>query len=233
MNTHEVPPHPLAFFYNLKIGVKILIGYITAMALAAVVGGLAIYQLNQVNTTVTRLTGQLSDVRELAEQIEVQIYRIRLYANQYITQGQEPAVLANYNQALTLAQTLLDEADQAITESSRSTMLAEARENFDQFAAAFAEIVQLLSARRDLETTVLAPQYASCMDKLALLRNNSFEALNFASAHYASQARDTFSQMQVNVSQYLATGDEQYASQAESGLCRHPIYLRPVECQRT
>jgi len=207
--------NPLVFFFNLKIGVKILIGYITALALAAVVGGLAIYQLNQVNATITRLTGHLSDERVLAEQMTVQIYRIRLYANQYTSQGQEPAVLASYNQALAHAQTLLDEGDQVITEGNRIAMQARVRENFDQFAAAFADIVQLLSARQELETTVLAPQYASCMDKLALLRNNSFEALNFTSAHYASQARDTFSQMQVNVSQYLATGDEQYASQAD------------------
>ena len=207
--------NPFAFFYNLRISVKILIGYITALALAAVVGGLAIFQLNQVNATVTHLTGQLSDERELAGQIEVQIYRIRLYANQYISQGQEPAVLASYNQALAHAQTLLDEAGQAIVEKNRSVMLAEARDNFDQFAAAFADIVQLLTARQELEANVLAPQAASCMDKLALLRDNSFEALNFTSAHYASQARDTFIQLQMNLSQYLATGNEQYASQAD------------------
>jgi PAS domain S-box-containing protein len=205
--------NPLAFFNNLKIGAKILIGYITAMALAAVVGGLAIYQLNQVNATVTRLTGQLSDVRDLAGRMEVQIYQLRLYANEYITQGQEPAVLASYNQALAHTQTLLDEADQAITGKSRVAMQTKARENFNQFTAAFAEIVQLLSARQDLETNVLAQQYTTSMDKLALMRDNSFKEQNITSANYASQARDTFNQMQVNVNQYLATSDEQYAKQ--------------------
>jgi PAS domain S-box-containing protein len=205
--------NPFAFFNNLKIGVKILIGYITAMALAAVVGGLAIYQLNQVNATVTRLTGQLSDVRDLAGRMEVQIYQLRLYANEYITQGQEPAVLASYNQALAHTQTLLDEADQAIAEKSPIAMQAKARENFDQFTTAFAEIVQLLSARQELETNVLAEQYSASMDKLALMRDNSFKEQNITSANYASQARDTFNQMQVNLNQYLATSEEQYAKQ--------------------
>jgi PAS domain S-box-containing protein len=208
--------NPLAFFNNLKIGVKILIGYITALALAAVVGGLAIYQLNQVNATVTRLTGQLSDVRDLAGRMEVQIYQLRLYASEYITQGQEPAVLASYNQALTHTQTLLDEADQAIAEKSRIAMQAKARENFNQFTTAFAEIVQILSARQELETNVLAQQYAVSMDKLALMHQNSFKGQNLTSANFASQARDTFNQMQVNVSQYLATGEEQYASQVDT-----------------
>jgi PAS domain S-box-containing protein len=208
--------NPLAFFNNLKIGIKILIGYITALALAAVVGCLAIYQLNQVNATVTRLTGQLSDVRDLAGRMEVQIYQLRLYANQYITQGQEPGVLENYNKAQAQAQTLLDEADHTIAEKSRIAMQAKARENFNQFTAAFAEIVQILSARQELEINVLAQQYAVSMDKLALMRDNSFKDQNLTSANFASQARDTFNQMQVNVSQYLATGDEQYASQVDT-----------------
>jgi PAS domain S-box-containing protein len=207
---------PFAFFYNLKIGTKILSGYMAALGLAAIVGGLAFYQLNQVNATVTRLTGHLSRERDLAEKMAVQIYRIRLYANQYIFQEQEPTALASYNQALAYAQTLLDEGDQIIIEKNRMDIQAKVRDNFDRFAASFAEIVQLLSARQEMETNVINPQAASSLDKLAVLRNNSFESLNFTSAHYASQARDTFSQMQVNVSQYLATGNEQYASQADA-----------------
>jgi PAS domain S-box-containing protein len=207
--------NPLAFFYNLKIGVKILIGYITALALAAVIGGLAIFQLNRVNTTVTRLTGHLSAERDLAEQMAVQIYRIRLYANRYINQGQDPAVLASYDQALAYAQTLLDEGDQVITEGSRIAMQATVHENFDQFTAAFTEIVQLLSERQELESNVLEPQYARSLEKLAVIRNNSIENLDLTSANFASQARDTISQMEVNVCQYLATGNEQYASQVD------------------
>ncbi len=207
---------PITIFNRLNISIKILLGYIAALALAAIVGGLAIYQLNRVNATVIRLTGHLSQEQNLAEQIVVQIYRIRLYANQYISQGQDPASLASYNLALGDAQGLLDEGDQSITEANRMDLQANVRSNFDQFAAAFADIVQLLAARQELETNVLNPQYASSMDQLALLRNNSFEMLDFTSAHYASQARDTFSQMEVNVSQYLATSDEQYAGLVDS-----------------
>lgn len=204
-------PGLFASLNHLKIGIKILLGYITALALAAIVGGFAIYQLNRVNATVTRFTGHLSQEQDLATQIAKQIYRIRLYANQYILQGQETSVLTSYNQTLVYAQTLLDEGDQIITEGNRMEMQARVRNNFDSFAAAFAEIVQLLAARQELEANVLIPQYASSVDQLAVLRNNSFETLDFTSAHYASQAHDTFSQMQVNVSQYLASSDEQYA----------------------
>jgi PAS domain S-box-containing protein len=207
--------NPFAFFYNLRISVKILIGYIAALALASVLGVLAIIQLDRVNATVTQLTGHLSQERDLAEQMTVQIYRIRLYANQYIAQGQDSAVLESYNQALGHAQTLLDEGEETITENTRIGMLSRMGENFDQFATAFAEIVQILSASQELETNTLIPQYTASMDQLALLRNNSFEALDFTSAHYASQVRDTFSQMQGNVSQYLATSDDQYADQAD------------------
>jgi hypothetical protein len=81
VNILQMKSKPFAFFSNLKIGTKILSGYIAALGLAAIVGALAIIQLNQVNATVNRLTGHLSRERDLAEQMAVQIYRIRLYAN--------------------------------------------------------------------------------------------------------------------------------------------------------
>lgn len=150
-------PGLFASLNHLKIGIKILLGYITALALAAIVGGFAIYQLNRVNATVTRFTGHLSQEQDLATQIAKQIYRIRLYANQYILQGQETRVLTSYNQTLVYAQTLLDEGDQIITEGNRMEMQARVRNNFNSFAAAFAEIVQLLAARQELEANVLIP----------------------------------------------------------------------------
>ncbi len=206
--------HRFAFFYDQKIGIKILAGYIVALALAAVVGGLAIVLLDQVNATVERLTNQLAQERAQAEEIAVQIYRIRLYANQYILQEQKPADLETYNHAISDAQDLLDQADQMVS-PSRVTLQQQMRDRFDKFAAAFAEIVGLLAARQDIVNSTLNPQGAVIADKLATLRNNSFEVLDFTSAHYASQARDSFSQMQVSVLHYLATGNEQLADQAE------------------
>lgn len=205
--------NPFAFFGHLKIGVKIMVGYVAALALAAIVGGLAIFQLGRVNTTVTRLTGQLSQERELAEEMTVQIYRIRLYANQYIYQGQNPAVLDSYNQALASAQAILNRGDQVITEGNRVAMQAQMRANFNQFAAAFAEIVQLLSKRQTLVVNTLIPQYADGTGGLASLRNDSYQKLDLTSVNFASQALDLFNQLQVNASQFQASGDEGYSAQ--------------------
>ena len=204
------------FFRGLRIGTKILAGYMVALALAAIVGILAINQLDQVDTTVSRLTGHLAQERDLAEETSAQIHLIRLYADQYISHGQTQADLDNYSQAIKDAQGLLGEADQIITEKGRADLQAQTRENFNRFASAFAEIVQLSNQRQGLVTNILDPQGKSSVEKLALLRDNSFESLDFTSANYASQARDTFSQMQVGAIQYMATGNEQYASQVDS-----------------
>ncbi|MCC7449863.1 MAG: PAS domain-containing protein [Anaerolineae bacterium] len=205
---------PFAFFADQKIGVKILAGYLVALTLATLVGGLAVIQLDQVNSTVGRLTNQLAQERALAEETAVQIYRIRLYANQYMLQGQKPADLDTYNHALNDAQDLLNTADQIVA-PSRAPLQQHMRERFDKFAAAFAEIVGLLASRQELVDNSLTPQGAVIVDKLANLRNNSFESLDFTSAHYASQARDSFSQVQVGVVQYLATGNESLADKTD------------------
>jgi PAS domain S-box-containing protein len=204
----------LAFLKNQKIGIKILFGYIVALALAAIVGGLAIFQLDQVNATVNTLIHQLAQERALAEETAVQIYQLRFYANQYILQEQRPADLETYNHSLNDAQSLLNDAEQ-ITTGDRAPLQAQMRDRFDRFAAAFAEIVQLLAARQETTDKILNPQSVVIADKLATLRNDSFESLDFTSAHYASQIRDSFSQMQVSVFRYLNTGNEVIANQVD------------------
>jgi len=109
----------------------------------------------------------------------------------------------------------LDTADQTITSEERVKLQTQVRDNFDKFASAFAEIVQLLATRQENVINVLDAQSAICVEQLAVLRTSSFETLDFTSANYASQARDTFSQMQVHIIQYLATGNERFANQAE------------------
>ncbi len=206
----------LELFNNQKIGVKILIGYMLAFMLAAAVGVLAVYQFGQVSATISRLTGALALERDLAEKTAIQIHLVRLRAGQYIYQGQNPDDLQAYNQALGDAQSLMNAADQINGQTDRAEAQAQIRKDFNNFAAAFAEIVQILAARQATINDVLTPQGALSAEKLALLRNNNYEILDFTTAYYASQARETFSQMQMNVIQYLATGNEQYASQVDA-----------------
>jgi PAS domain S-box-containing protein/putative nucleotidyltransferase with HDIG domain len=203
-------------FSNQKIGAKIFTGYMVAFMLAAAVGILAVYQFGQVSANIYLLTGAPARERNLAERIAIQIHLIRLHASQYIYQGQNPDDLKAYNQALGDAQVLMNESDQINTRTDRAGVRAQIRKDFNNFAASFAEIVQLLAARQSTVNNVLTPQSALGAEKLAILRNNSYEILDFTTAHYASQARDMFSQMQVNVIQYLATGNEKYASQVDA-----------------
>lgn len=202
-------------FNNQKIGSKILIGYMVAFMLAATVGVLAVYQFQRLSATMDLLTGSLARERDLAEKTAVQIHLMRLRADRYIYQGQNPDDLAAYNQALGDAQSLMNEADQINGQTGRAEAQAQIRKNFNNIAASFAEIVQLMAVRQATINEVLTPQGTLSADKLAMLRNNNYEILNFTTAYYASQARETFSQMQVNVIQYLATGNEQYAGQVD------------------
>jgi PAS domain S-box-containing protein len=216
MTMQKMPrQHPLSFLLNRNIRFKILTGYMVTVLLAAIVGGTAIVQLNRVNATVDHLTTSLAQERALAEKTSLQIQRLRLITNQYIYQGQNPADLEAYNQVVNETQMLLNLADQTITEKNRAAKLAQVRTSLEAFAGAFAEIVPILAERQETVVRVLNPQAVICVNQLEILRNNSFEELDFTSAHYASQARDTFGQVQLGVYQYLATGDEQTASQVD------------------
>lgn len=204
-----------SFLYDQKISAKVLTGTMIAFIFAATIGIIAFYQLQQVNLTINRLTGELTQQRDYAEEILRQIHSIRFFANQYIYDGQKPSDLEEYNNAVNGAQILLTQADQFITDQDQALMQMQVRDDFNSFTSSFAEIVQILATNQATVNDTLEPQGAKCVDDLAKLRDTSFETLDFVSAHYASQARDTFSQMQANVIHYLASGDEQVARQVE------------------
>ena len=64
------------FFRNFKVGTKIMAGYVIALVLTAVVGGVALVRLDDIGETVNDLAGNLAKDQHLADQIVEQICSI-------------------------------------------------------------------------------------------------------------------------------------------------------------
>jgi CHASE3 domain sensor protein len=116
----------MTFFNNFRVGTKIIAGYIIALVLMLVVGGTALVRLNDINTVVTDLSGNLAKDQAMAENIVSQIWTVRFFVLRYINM-QEQTDLDRYNQEIANFKTMLATADQEITHPERIEMLVRSR----------------------------------------------------------------------------------------------------------
>ena len=65
-------------FADMKVGTRILVGYIIALILMAIVGGVSIWRINDIGNTVDVLVNDLAVDRQFANQISERILEVRL-----------------------------------------------------------------------------------------------------------------------------------------------------------
>ena len=109
-------------FKNLKVGTKIIAGYLIALALMVVVGGVAMVRLSEVGTTVADLTDNLAVDRQIGNDMVADILLTRFYANKYIT-SQTASDLDRYREESGKLQALIIQAAQDITQAERAALL--------------------------------------------------------------------------------------------------------------
>ncbi|HMR63391.1 MAG TPA: hypothetical protein PKE64_05195, partial [Anaerolineae bacterium] len=71
-------------FKDLRIGTKIMSGYIVALILMVGVSGLATVRLSQLSASISNLADNLAEEQHLADQIATAVVSARLYVNRYM-----------------------------------------------------------------------------------------------------------------------------------------------------
>jgi methyl-accepting chemotaxis protein len=199
----------MAFLKNLKIGNKIIGGYIFVLVLMLFVGGMAILRLNEINTTLAELTGNLAKDKDLSSQILEQVYRTRLYANRYIL-GENPADLEQAKTDMAVLSDLLVQADTEITHAKRVEMLAQAKANFQSYQTDFAEIENLINERAQTQAEVLDVQAPIAEEKLLAIQESAFKSGDTGVVNYAGAAQMSLQLMRLDAFKFLGTGDGQW-----------------------
>jgi methyl-accepting chemotaxis protein len=201
-------------FHNLKVGVKILSGYAIALALMAIVAGVAIYRLQEINHTVTNLADNLAQDQHIADVLVAQVMRLRMYANKYIA-DQSQVSLDNYNDQRREVEKTLAEADAAITHSQRVKMLGDSKDKLKQYVTAFDEIRGLMLERDQVLREVLDKQGPLAESTLEKLSQEVFQAGDKTVLYYVAQAQRGLLMMRLNAFKYLAEGNAQWADKLD------------------
>lgn len=203
----------MKLFSNRSVGTKILSGYIIALVLMLVVGGIAIYQISQINNTVNYFAHDLAEEQQLAQDMTSQILLVRFYANQYI-RDQHEADLASYQEATDEFDNLLAQAKNMIKSQRQSTV--ETIENdYNDYTSTFSQVNGLILKRNQIVDETLEVQGGLASDKLDEVHDMAFEATDYEVEHYVADVMRLLLSMRLDVFKYLQRGEERWATAFE------------------
>jgi methyl-accepting chemotaxis protein len=197
-------------FNNLKVSSKILLGFLTILGLMGILGGVAIFQVTQINATVTDLADNLAKDQHLADQMVSKILLVRFYANKYIRQ-QKTEDLNRFHKEFAQFEKLLAEANKEISKPERIKMLVSIKEGVQAYSQHFREVTQLIDKRHQILSEVLDVQGPKAEKKLEQLRKSAFKADDGIAAFYAAHFQRTLLLMRLDAFKYLQEGEQRWS----------------------
>ncbi len=201
----------LRYFSNLRVGTRILAGYVLALMLTMVVGGVALLRISQIDSTVKNLANNLAQDEKITQSIVNHIGTLRFFANKYI-QNPQATYLTQFNTEWADLEVLLQRAEQEITQADRVAMFKSIQTNSQAYQTGFNEIIGLLAHRTGVVTESLDVQGPLAEDIFATLRANLFINNNQSGLNYTADAEAGFLLMRFNASKYMIDGDERWAT---------------------
>jgi signal transduction histidine kinase len=193
-------------FKNFKVGTRILIGYVIALLLMAVVIIIAIVRIQEINDTVTTLAEGLATEQHLADRVVENVWATHFYALQYMDQ-QNSIDLERYQAEYDNFTSLLQIADQRITTQERLTHLENIRSGIQTYGEDFSRVIGLITTRNRELLVNLDQQGRLAEIKLEQIRANSFFADDPVTSYQAGNAQRALLLMRVAAFQFLESGD--------------------------
>jgi len=195
-------------FNNLKIGTKIIAGYVIALVLMVVVGGVALVRLGEVDNIVTDLTTHLAVDRQLGNDMVTQVLLARFYANKYIA-SHDSTNLDRYQEEAAQFDALIKQANTEITKAERVQLLKQVEGDWGAYQTAFNDVTQIIASRERIQTEVLDVQGPLGEEKFDALRERLNQGTNTGPIFDVGTARGGFFLMRLNAFKYLNEGDSQ------------------------
>ncbi len=193
-------------FANMKVGVKIIAGYLAVLALMGVVGIVAYLRTGDAGTTVDTLTSDLAVDRQLGNDIAVDIVLARFYAAKY-TDTRDITYLNKYTDTIKRLDASLTQAQDSITDPERVELLEKIQTDRATYVETFQRIVMLMDERTQTQVDVLDVQGPLGETQLGILRDSLFSGRDLDGVQQAGNLQAAFILMRLDAFKYLDEGD--------------------------
>ena len=197
------------FLRNIKVSAKIIGGYIVAISLMLLVGGLAIIRLGDLNSSIQEITTRLSTEKDISTSIESEVILARLSANKYINSSDETNA-ENFQNHSDQIDEFLTEADASINELDRIKLIDEIKTGFTTYKTGFQDIHQAIVDREKVKSDILDVQGDDGEKALEKLANLAYTLEKTTILRDASTLHESFILMRLDAFKYLQAGDTQY-----------------------
>jgi len=142
-------------FKNLKLGLKIGLGFLIVLALLAIVLCMSVFSLQDAEKGTEQYRALVSDTT-LTNQLQVDMLKISLTVKNFmITKSDDD--IKHYESAIAEMSALLNTAQQQIDDPNRVALIADIGDSINQYKQGFVEVANLMKKRDDINNQELTP----------------------------------------------------------------------------
>ncbi len=200
----------MSAFRNLKVSIKISLGFVFVLLLMVVIAAIALNQLNGIGNTVTDLADNTMADQYISQQLMSKIFDVRFSANKYILTN-DSQYFDQYKIAIKGMDDLLKEADAEITNPERVAMLKNIRKEYADYQTAFAQVYDYINKRQTIKTNTLDYIGPKVEDQLLQLQQQAYQDNNLTLVDAVGSARTYITLMRLDVFKYMDEGNTDYA----------------------
>ncbi len=199
------------FFKNLKVGIKINLGYTLVLVLMSIIAAVALIRLSNIGNTVTDMADNLMVDQSVTQQIISEVLTVRFSANKYIATNNSQ-YMDQYNTAAGKMNDLFKQADVNISDPQRINLLNELKKEYGNYQTTFTEVSNYINKRQKIENNTLDVIGPNVEDQLIKLQQQAYQDNNLTLVDAIGSARTYMALLRLDVFKYLEVGDTQFSN---------------------
>ncbi|MCX8901307.1 methyl-accepting chemotaxis protein [Vibrio parahaemolyticus] len=193
-------------FKNLRLGLKIGLGFLVVLLLLSVVLGVGIVALEKANEGMTTYRGLARDTN-LAGRLQANMLMVRMNVKGYLIANSDNE-LAQYEDYLVKMKTFLAEAKKEIQKPERAKLVKSIDSSIAKYEAAFLEVVTLDKQRDRVLYDLLAPQGETMRKVIAEIIDSAYRDNDVQAAYFASHVQEKLLNGRLFVTKFLNSNDQ-------------------------
>ncbi|WP_299078310.1 methyl-accepting chemotaxis protein [uncultured Paraglaciecola sp.] len=194
-------------FKDLRLGVKIGVGFGVVLILLSIVLAEGIFSLKNAETGIDEYRGLAMDTN-LAGQLQASMLMVRMNVKDYLITKSDTD-LQQYNDYVTQMNGLLDEAKQEIQKPERAALVQKIAVSLTTYEDAFSKVVRLVEQRNVVNETRLIPFGEAMSTQINNIIKSAHDDKDSSATYFAGLVQETLLIGRLSMVRYLQTNKEQ------------------------
>lgn len=216
-----------SFFNNIKISMKIGIGFGLVLLLLAVVAATNYSSLHKVDTSI-EVYAEHVEIVDSARELQRSIAQLRRMVREYVLSGEE-SYISNFEETRSNIERMIAEESKKVRDPEEKAQMTEIEKEFKTYNA---DIAKVFSARREVRkmaVEVLDPTGAKARLAFDALRNEANKASNTILFMQAIDANEQILRIRIHTNKLLARHDKAAQKKLDEAISLVKPFLNKIK----